>query len=143
MNEIEIFKYDPVIYPVKLHVAFSPNLKFAWEGYRRGDGTCLKGEWEERVKAYTFSNVKEVETGKHVVLVVFRSKKAATIPTIAHEAKHVADFIFEDIGMTFLTCEPHAYLLEWAVKCMLDALKRRPKETDNKDKPLSDARMGN
>lgn len=35
---------------------------------------------------------------------------------IAHEAKHIADFIFDKIGCHYFDDEPHNYLTEYIVK---------------------------
>jgi hypothetical protein len=128
MKKTEIFKYDPVVYPVKLHVAFDPELSIVTEHGLSLEGKRIEDTWRKHTTARTYSNIQEAETGHEIVLVVFRSAEKATLPLIAHEAKHVADAVFESIGEDRLVCEPHAYLLAWAVACMLDAKNRKKKD---------------
>ena len=53
------------------------------------------------------------------VYLVFNRKNEFTKlshSTIAHECEHIADFIFETIGVDHYNDEPHCYLVEYLVK---------------------------
>jgi hypothetical protein len=139
MKVTEIFKYDPVVYPVELHAVFTSDLKPVAEKYVSLEGEELDVALGNGARASTYTVILEKETGVRAILVAFRSKGYASPPVFAHEAKHMADYIFRFIGEERLACEPHAYLLEWAVKCMTDAKNARPKD---KDKHLSNGESG-
>jgi hypothetical protein len=123
-TEVKTFAYDPQIYPIELHVAITHDLKRVLQKYAEPDGSEIGDGWGKYTSAYTFYGIKERATRRAVVLVVFRGKKSADPPTVAHEAKHVADRIFEHIGEENTVHESHAYLVEWAVKCINSSLKR-------------------
>ena len=57
------------------------------------------------------------------VYLVFNRKnkwKKMSHSTIAHECKHIADFIFEQIGVHRFNDEPHNYLVHYLVKTVND-----------------------
>ena len=64
------------------------------------------------------------------VLVVFDG--IPNPPQMAHEAFHVMNGIFKDVDLEF-NCSKHtgnehlAYIIEWAVKCMCDAIEKEKK----------------
>ena len=64
-------------------------------------------------------------TGKGGILVRFRSRKAATIGTIAHESVHAAMEIFRYVDAECDTenQEPFAYLVGWIAGCIKEAMK--------------------
>jgi len=62
-----------------------------------------------------------IEKGENwlcVYLVLNRKNKFNKMShsTIAHEAEHIADFIFDQIGCAHFDDEPHNYLTEYIVK---------------------------
>ena len=122
-GKIEIFKYDPQVFPIKLHVVFSSNFQCVLGRYRDANGENIIDYESEKCEASVFSNIVECETNQFVILIVFRSKKYADPGTVAHEAKHAADRIFNYIGEDNTRHESHAYLVEWVVNCTGKALK--------------------
>ena len=125
-EKIEVFKYDPQVFPIRLHVVFSSNLQCVLGRYDGSDGSDFRdGSWDKGATAYTYSGIVECETRLVVILVVFRSKKHAGPGTVAHEAKHAADRIFDYIGEDNTRHESHAYLVEWVVNCVNNALKNK------------------
>ena len=74
--------------------------------------------------AHTFDHIR-IEKGEKwlcVYVVLNRKNKWTKMShsTIAHEAKHIADYIFENIGAEHFNDEPHNYLTEYVVKAIND-----------------------
>ncbi len=120
---MNIFEYDLVIYPMKIWVAFGEadfSDEFCWEDGEPVITDVIKGgNYEANVMWLVF----EVETKSAGVILHFKSKRAAKMEIIAHEACHAAKSVFEYIGADINPHEPFEYLLTYIVKCVLDAKK--------------------
>lgn len=121
-----IDKYDPIIYPRLLCVCKNitlPDLRKYFELY---DGHEIPDEYDPIDNTFTL-RVRDKKTYKYVILVSFGFKNnsaAKDVSDIAHEAEHVKQFIFEDIGLcsTIDSQEADAYLVGWAAECMYKTL---------------------
>ncbi len=100
--------FDPQIYPRKLYILDSIEELSFFEG--RG-GEVLESSSDKTVDASVWTCVKK-DNGAYCVVVHFYS---VTIDTIAHEAVHIANSIFEDcsIDFNYLLDEHYAYFVGW------------------------------
>lgn len=135
--------YDPVIYPRKLWITKDV------EGLDRIFIFCKNNGREEAVNGY--SNIVDETNSTGVLLTAPVIKKSTnemgTIVIIlkpellepgdeAHEAVHVADYIFEQLGMyaqDFSAMnEQYAYLVGWAAGCISKTLVNIKREYDTR-----------
>lgn len=113
---IQIYQFDPVIYPVKLWVTTTDNLYPVAERFKSANNKEFNVEFDEKFEAFT-QPVIEKETGLYGLIVVFKHKKISA-RLMAHEASHVNQFIWERIGEENVAEEAEAYLVEWIVDCL-------------------------
>lgn len=132
MSEKVVFhQFDPVIYPFKLWVVISNNLKEISNTFVGGK------DWEEldfsdikrHVDAFIFDEyVTHKETLKNGFLVVFRHKRTCTVSVATHEASHLSEAIWKYLSeKKHSKGEPQAYLIEWIVDCILKAKTKKSK----------------
>lgn len=120
---IQIHEFDPVIYPFKLWVCAKKNQ----EAFSRFKIFLDDTEIENNPHtAATTICAYEVETNNIGILVAFTSKKHMDVKTIAHEARHAGDMLFELIGDNPHHSEPAAYYTGWVADC-IDKVKKLPK----------------
>uniref|UniRef100_A0AAU8B7V9 IrrE N-terminal-like domain-containing protein n=1 Tax=Dulem virus 42 TaxID=3145760 RepID=A0AAU8B7V9_9CAUD len=112
--------YNPVIYPIELHVCKNVDYSILSKKYE------LEGHGKDIDIALTIFGVKELQTDKSICLVILNSEakgfkdKANIVNTCAHEASHYVIDMFDFIGnnITQDTHEPVAYLAGWAASCI-------------------------
>ena len=117
-----IDKYDPVIYPRLLYVCKNCTLKDLRDRFTTRKGLEISDEWDPSSETFT-SYVIDKKTKDQVILVCIGYKCDSMedyISDICHEAEHVKQSIFEDIGLptTVNSQEADAYLVGWAAKCI-------------------------
>ena len=115
-------KYDPVIYPRILYVCKNCTLKDLQDRFTTRSGTEISDKWDPSSETITFYAI-DKKTKDWVILVCIGYKSdsmADYICDICHEAEHVKQSIFEDIGLptTVDSQEADAYLVGWAAKCI-------------------------
>lgn len=116
-NKIHIWEYK-THYPISLFVACTDNLKKLLEGFKPEDENEIFGtDWGE-YSAFTYHGLYEVSSGKNCILVVFRDIKDMIFSTIVHEARHVTQRIWKELGEESSGIEADAYLTEWAAVCI-------------------------
>lgn len=120
-KKVTIHQFDPVIYPFKLWVVISNNLPEIESNFI--EGKTLEpidlGDIEEHADAFVLQDyVTHKETNTNGFLIVFKNKKACTVPVMAHEATHVVRFIWEHLSENETGIEADAYLVEWVVDCI-------------------------
>lgn len=113
----KIHQFDPQIYPRLLWVVIGETRGAALAG--RFDVPDMDDCADARV-----DNAGDKTTGKGGILVRFRSRKAATIGTVAHESVHAAMEIFRyvDADCDTENQEPFAYLVGWVADCIKEAV---------------------
>lgn len=121
VKKVTIHQFDPVIYPFKLWVVISNNLPEIESNFI--EGKTLEpidlGDIEEHADAFVLQDyVTHKETNTNGFLIVFKNKKACTVPVMAHEATHVVRFIWEYLSENETGIEADAYLVEWVVDCI-------------------------
>ena len=117
-----IDKYDPIIYPRLLYVCKNCTLKDLRDRFTARDGTEISDKWDPSSRTFTFYAI-DKRTKYLAVLVCIGYKHdsiADCVSDICHEAEHVKQSIFEDIGLptTVDSQEADAYLVGWAAKCI-------------------------
>lgn len=85
---------------------------------------------DQNAYGYTYDYLFNKKTDKNTVLVIFDG--IPNIPQMAHEAFHVMNGIFKYVDLEFnygdnAGNEHLAYLIEWAVDCMCDAVEKEKK----------------
>lgn len=117
-----IDKYDPVIYPRLLYVCKNCTLKDLRDRFTTRNDEEISDEWDPSSETFTFYAL-DKKTKQWVILVCMGHKRKNTadyVSDICHEAEHVKQSIFEDIGLptTVDSQEADAYLVGWAAKCI-------------------------
>ena len=117
-----IDKYDPIIYPRVLYVCKNCTLKDLQDRFTTRSGTEISDKWDPSSETFTFFSI-DKKTKDWVILVCIGYKSDSMpdyICDICHEAEHVKQSIFEDIGLpaTVDSQEADAYLVGWAAKCI-------------------------
>lgn len=117
-----IDRYDPVIYPRLLYVCKNCTLKDLRDRFTTRGGLEISDKWDPSSETFTFYAI-DKKTKDWVILVCigYRNDNMEDyISDICHEAEHVKQSIFEDIGLptTIDSQEADAYLVGWAAKCI-------------------------
>lgn len=117
-----IDKYDPIIYPRLLYVCKNCTLKDLRDRFTTRNDKEISDEWDPSSETFTFYAI-DKKTKDWVILVCIGCKRnsiADYVSDICHEAEHVKQSIFEDIGLptTVDSQEADAYLVGWAAKCI-------------------------
>ena len=117
-----IDKYDPIIYPRVLYVCKNCTLKDLRDRFTTRAGAEISDKWDPSSETFTFYAIDKKT--KYWVILVCMGYKSDNMPDyicdICHEAEHVKQSIFEDIGLptTIDSQEADAYLVGWAAKCI-------------------------
>lgn len=128
---MEIFEFDPVLYPFPLLVTKKYDSKELGEMFYVLN---TAGELEERPeefvpKSNTTARTIEVVSKKtqlRYVLVILVRTSVIGVGTIAHEAYHASNMISEPLGFMPDKAEhdePVAYLIQWAANCIDSVLR--------------------
>jgi hypothetical protein len=118
MRKTIIHQFDPVIYPVKLWVTITREYNSLAERFEQGyNNDRLNVEFLENKEAVTY-HVREKSSKLRGVLIVYNGLNYCSVRTIAHEASHACDFIWEYIGETRKGDEAKAYLMGWIAECI-------------------------
>ena len=117
-----IDKYDPVIYPRLLYVCKNCTLKDLRDRFTTRRDTEISDEWDPSSETFTLYAI-DKKTKDWVILVCIGYENDSMenyVSDICHEAEHVKQSIFEDIGLptTVDSQEADAYLVGWAAKCI-------------------------
>lgn len=117
-----IDKYDPIIYPRLLYVCKNCTLKDLRDRFTTRNDKEISDERDPSSETFTFYAI-DKKTKDWVILVCIGCKRnsiADYVSDICHEAEHVKQSIFEDIGLptTVDSQEADAYLVGWAAKCI-------------------------
>lgn len=115
---MKLFKFENGIYPRTLWVTKDADVSKLNKFFCFHDGDLIThGDLDDSC-ASTY-DVFDSRSGKFGILVILSNPEEGTI---AHEAVHVADYIFAELGCLTQTFEnrnePYAYLVGWAAKCM-------------------------
>src|SRR3990172_9760068 len=116
-----IYKFNPVVYPRNLYIAIGFDKDRFLELFEMNE---VDEKFMESLSGDIIGfgvKVVEKDSRETGVLFIFRNRKFG-VETIAHEAVHGADFIFEEIGAYAQDFseknEPFAYLTGWVANCI-------------------------
>lgn len=111
---MNIFEFDPQIYPRKLWVSVGASTEELQEKFGKDD---IK-DFDENYYAETMA-VRQKETLLGGILIRFGDLKAMTTGIITHEASHAAIEIFDycDCRIDVDNQEPFSYLIGWIARC--------------------------
>ena len=136
---VQIHQFSFEVYPFRLWISITNNIGVLEERFRDSDSTELRLRDIFYKSKATTSIAVERETENIGILLIFRTKSYANVATIAHEAAHVADMMWEMIGERNRGEEANAYLVGWvASKCDFVKKFKKPKE-ENKDGQANNA----
>lgn len=127
-----VYSYDCSVYPTKLDIMFDINNidymndNYAWES----DPECKFVFDDDDQYGSTYDLLYNKKTKHKTILVVFDGIPSPS--QMAHEAFHVMNGIFKSVDLEFnyskTTGNEHlAYIIEWVVKCMCDAVEKEKK----------------
>lgn len=131
-GKIQVYEFDPVIYPFRLWVGKNVPHKAVeetfWALTTDMDKTPFDEEYYHKNSfvCATCYPVCDKESGWIGIFCNILNTKLLTVGRMAHEASHIVDFLCEKFGIeccTFAQGEPRAYLVEWATNC-IDKVKR-------------------
>ena len=126
---VTIHQFSFEVFPFRLWISFTNNLQAIEDRFRDPDDADMKLRDIFYRSKGTTSIAVERDTGNIGILVIFRSKTYADVSTIAHEAAHVADMMWEMMGEKNVGDEANAYLVGWvAGKCDFVKKYKKPKE---------------
>lgn len=132
LKKPNVYSYKCDIYPTKLDIIFDIdcidflNATYGWG--EAPDASFVQDEGDHYGMTYDLLYNK-IDMHK-TVLVVFDGIPKP--PQMAHEAFHVMNGIFKSVNLEF-NCSKNtgnehlAYIIEWAVKCMCDAIEKEKK----------------
>jgi len=124
MKKFKINEFDPVIYPRLFWVCLNADAKSLSDIFEfNGDYNQLEKTINE---SYASTSIVKRKSDNRLGCIVFTNRKANITGSVtAHESVHVADALFQELGMmsqSFNDCnEPYAYLVGWAAKCINQA----------------------
>lgn len=125
MKEVVFHEFSPEIYPRKIWMVKGASKEAISErfhvdkDYLEQIGEINHGEFNaECIPIFN------IETLKKGILCNLSNKHKLTVDTIAHESVHIADYIFEELGMVSQNFsernEQYAYLVGWIAKCFTE-----------------------
>lgn len=114
-----VYEFNPAVYPVKLWILDVLDNEFINSEFEGFSGERLDIAKSEEGFAMTYNKVLvRKSTQKYGILVVVPNKKILTVSHIAHEATHVARFMWDYMGETSTGAEADAYLVGWIAECI-------------------------
>lgn len=117
MERIIIRQFDPVIYPFKLWITITNNLKDLKNLFVDNKGERLKGNLND-CKARTCNVCLKENINSKGILIIFTDKEYLTAKIIAHEAYHCSVSMWNYIEETYPSEEATAYLIGWIADCI-------------------------
>lgn len=124
MRKAIIHQFDPVIYPIKLWVSVTTDLKALSDRFCNADTKKdIDVFFIDRHEAACYYVQQKEKPTNYGILIATTSKYYLTTKLIAHEATHGADFMWQHMGERETGDEANAYLTGWIADC-IEAVKR-------------------
>ena len=116
------------LYPVSVYVYFGEDLSpvvddFVYVDEREGS---IQSSYDNN-DALCYYECKRKDDDSHAIILCF---KDYDVLTIVHEAVHCARHIWEHVGESVTGVEADAYLMEWVVRCCIEAYEENEGITD-------------
>lgn len=116
-KKVQIHQFDPVIYPFKLWVAITNDLKAISDEFNDyPSGNEFSFLRNDKLIAFT-QNVERKSDRKIGAIIVFNKRSDCSVKLIAHESTHAARMLWEHVGEHSTGIEADAYLVGWIAKC--------------------------
>ena len=124
-----IAEYDPQIYPCRLWVAVTTDLKSLSDKFNDvSTGVGIDTSFIYDHEAVTYY-VQSKEKPKHYgILIASTAKHYFTTKLIAHEATHGAEFIWQHVGEKRRGSEADAYLVGWIAEKIEEVTRKTKKK---------------
>lgn len=116
-EKVQIHQFDPVIYPFKLWIVISSDLKAISERFNDyPSGNEFSYTDADNMIAFT-QNVQQKSDGLVGAIIVFKKRSDCNVRLIAHESTHVALLLWKHVGEDEPGMEADAYLVGWIAEC--------------------------
>lgn len=124
-KKVEVFEFDPQIYPIKFWILIKPTESSISNNFTKLNGDSINVDLaslnSELVDA--FVQPKPViynKTNKYGFIIGINNPECITPAIMAHEATHLSGHIWEHLNESSIgsESEPNAYLVEWIVDCI-------------------------
>jgi len=129
--KFRLFVFDPIMFPRKLYIAIGGTKRDIEKLFndRDDDPYQIADSEIDGSNCNVMPFVIYKKGNWKGVLVFIHTPERMDISTIAHEADHVANAIFNACGQGVDTSddEIHAYLVGWAAKCIDEVLRKAKK----------------
>lgn len=120
---MQVFKYNPVLYPVKLHILKLTDVsEITNVYYKLNKKPLIIAEMDSLVEMCVIEPVREIESKLVCILVLILDESKIPVSSIAHEATHVARLLWSHLGESDVSMEADAYLVGWVAQCISDSL---------------------
>ena len=117
MKKLQVHQFDPVIYPFKLWVVVSKDLKAINESFTTLEGNNVYFDVPVGTDAWV-GRIPLKYDGLNGILMIFKNKKEITVSNVAHETKHALKVIWTYLGEETIGDEADAYLAGWIAECI-------------------------
>lgn len=133
MNKTIFHKFDPIIYPTNLWVCKKPTVE-EFLDFFDFDNSGLPANHKLNYDPNIFAIAQCIpvihkESKEYGIVCVVIRKSEMSISVCAHEAIHIADYIYESCSMETQSFtnrnEPYAYLVGWATDCIEQVVKNK------------------
>jgi len=124
--KMEIYKFDPIIYPYKLWVIINNSPIGIEEKFNEYSGKPIEFIDRDTInhEAFTMPVISK-ENPEYGVIIFLRTRKGMSFELIAHESSHAAKYLFEHIGADMKVHEPFEYTIGWIAGCCEKAKRRK------------------
>ena len=117
MKKLQIHEFNPVIYPFKLWIVVSKDLKAINESFTTLEGNEVYFDVPVGTDAWV-GHIPLKYDGLNGILMVFKNKKEITVSNVAHETNHALKVIWDYLGEETIGDEANAYLAGWIAECI-------------------------
>jgi hypothetical protein len=114
-SKVKVHEFDPVIYPVKLWVVNQD----VYHKFEHLDGSPLNSFVSDTSICSSYNRCIMRKCSKNYgFLVTIQKINDLQVSNIAHEAAHIARFMWEHLGEEYTGKEADAYLIGWIAGCI-------------------------
>ena len=124
-KKVEVFEFDPQIYPIKFWILINPTKESLDRGFVNLDDNKLNIDSislnKDLTDAFVYNTaVKLVKTGAYGLLLCVNNIDYLSTSSIAHESTHLSGYLWDYVGEHEISSdtEANAYLVGWFAKCI-------------------------
>lgn len=142
---MELYKFDPIIYPYKLWIAIGNTPQEIEDKFYGYDGKLIKNLVNDTKGMVAFAMPVMDKRGDYLGCVIyFRNRKTMNYNYITHECLHATKYLCTHVDIDMSWHEPSEYIMGWMAKCCEEVKKRKlrkmtaiKKYKRNRDRPFS------